>query len=101
MSKYGNIKERGYHSKREARRAQDLVLLLKCGEISDLREQVSIELVPKNGKERAAFWIADFVYVETATGEEIWEDCKGARTALYILKRKIIRHRYGKVIRET
>jgi hypothetical protein len=101
MSKYGNIKERGYASKREARRAQELVLLLKCGIIANLREQVPIELTPKIGKERASFWIADFVYDEVETGEEIWEDCKGARTALYILKRKIVLHRYGKTIRET
>jgi len=100
-SKYGNKKTRGYDSKREAARAQELVLLLRFGEIKDLREQVPIELTPKMGKERASFWIADFIYVETATNEEIWEDCKGMRTALYILKRKMIRHRYGKIIRET
>lgn len=45
-SKYHNVKKNGYDSGREARRAQELRLLEKGGEIRDLREQVAFELIP-------------------------------------------------------
>lgn len=99
MSKMGNKQSGGFDSKREHRRYQDLALLEKIGEIQNLRHQVAIELLPKQVGERACKWIADFVYTEN--GEEIWEDCKGFRTEVYRIKRKLVLHRYGKKIRET
>lgn len=45
-SKYHNAKTKGYDSGREARRAQELRLMEKAGEIRDLREQVAFELIP-------------------------------------------------------
>ena len=46
MAKYNNIKYKGYDSKREYYRAQELKLLEKKGVISDLQEQVKFELIP-------------------------------------------------------
>lgn len=99
--KFGNKKTNGYDSKKEYLRAMDLQLLQKIGAIKDLREQVPIEIIPKQDGEKAAHWVADFIYVDTETGEEIWEDCKGMRTREYILKRKLVLLRYGKKILET
>lgn len=46
MSKYGNVRTRGYDSRKEARRAEELRLLARAGKIRDLREQVRFELIP-------------------------------------------------------
>ncbi len=99
--KFNNVKTNGYHSKKEARRAEALKVLETAGEISELREQVKVELIPKQDGERACHWIADFVYIDNNTGEEIWEDCKGFRTDVYKIKRKLFQYRYGKKILET
>lgn len=98
--KYGNKRSAdGCSSLRESRRLADLKILERIGEIKDLRWQVPFELTPKIGKEKASFYIADFVYFRD--GKEVIEDCKGARTQLYILKRKMMRYRYGIKILET
>ena len=88
---------------RKHRRYQELEIQQKLGLIRDLKTQVPFELTPKIEHERASFWIADFTYEELIDGEWInrCEDCKGYRTPLYILKRKIIRWRYGIEILET
>lgn len=99
MSKMGNKESGGFASRREHRRHQELLILEKVGEISDLRTQVVYELTPKIGKERASTYRADFVYQEN--GKTVVEDCKGFRTIHYILKRKFLRYRYGIEIRET
>ena len=99
MNKYRAVKSGGYHSKREHRRADELRMMEKLGLISELREQVKYELIPKCGEERTCSWIADFVYREN--GEEVVEDCKGYRTDVYKIKKKIFQYRYGIKIRET
>ena len=99
FQKYRNIRQNGYASKRESKRASDLALLEKLGCIQNLRQQVKYELTPKIGKERASHYIADFVYQEN--GLEVVEDCKGFRTPEYVLKRKFLRYRYGIEIKET
>lgn len=103
-SKYHNKKTNGYASKREALRAAELHALAAAGAITDLREQVPYLLVPKaveGGRviERAACYIADFVY--RANGEEVVEDCKGMRTDTYVLKRKLMLMIHGIRITET
>ena len=54
MAKYNNIKYKGYDSKREYYRAQELKQLEKKGIISGLQEQIKFELIPSqrdnNGK---------------------------------------------------
>ena len=88
-----------FDSRREASRYQVLKEQEKAGEISDLRLQQRYELVPKHGKNRAVFYIADFVYVKN--GEEVVEDCKGYRTDVYKLKKKIFEWKYDKEILES
>lgn len=115
MNKYHNKKcvylGETFDSRKEARRYAELLLLEKAGHISELRRQVSYELIPaqrqvssdvykrgarkgetKEGKiiEKAVCYVADFVYIDNATGEEIVEDVKGIRTKEYVLKRKMM-----------
>lgn len=125
MNKYGNKKVTYdgivFDSKREMYRYMDLKMLLLCGAISDLRRQVVYELIPaqrekstrvyKKGKkkgqpvegkiiEKAVTYVADFVYIDNATGKEVVEDAKGMRTREYILKRKLMLYIHGIKIRE-
>lgn len=94
-----------FDSKREADRYLVLESMEEDGTIEDLRRQVRYELVPAfdvDGKHyRPVFYVADFVYVDRETGEEIVEDVKGMRTDVYRLKSKLFARRYGKVIKET
>ena len=105
-----------YDSKKEARRAGILEVLEKAGAITNLRRQVKYVLIPtqrepdtigpkggrKPGKviERECYYLADFVYTITATGETVIEDTKGVRTKEYIIKRKLMLERYGIRIKE-
>lgn len=99
FAKFGNKKTNGYDSKRESKRAADLRLLEKIGSISNLKEQVKYEVIPKQEGERAAHYIADFVYLQDGT--LVVEDVKGFRTPDYILKRKLMKLVYGITIREV
>ena len=125
MAKYHNVKTRGYDSVREAERARVLHLLEKAGKIRDLCEQVKYELIPaqyegkatgdadchgrkrprndKRGKlvERAVSYVADFVYVDCATGETVVEDAKGVRTKEYVIKRKLMMWVHGIRVKEV
>ena len=40
--------------------------------------------------ERKVTYVADFVYTDAETGENIVEDAKGVRTKDYIIKRKLM-----------
>ncbi|PWT80199.1 MAG: hypothetical protein C5B44_05670 [Acidobacteria bacterium] len=99
-SKYGAKKTNGYHSKKEADRAAELHAMAKIGVITDLKEQVSFELVPKQDGERAVKYIADFQYT-LPDGRVVTEDVKGFRTPVYVLKRKLLRYVHGITIREV
>ena len=93
-----------FDSIKEARRYQELKLLLRAGAISDLRLQVPYELIPAqyiNGKcvERAVKYIADFVYTEN--GKEVVEDAKGVRTDTYKIKKKLMLYVHGIRLKET
>lgn len=119
MSKYGakkvTIDGQTFDSKKEARRFQELKMLEKAGEISELRTQVKFLLIPaqrdpdiigarggrKPGKllERECAYIADFVYKDKE-GNTVVEDTKGMRTEAYIIKRKLLLQRYRIRIKE-
>jgi hypothetical protein len=106
-SKYRNVKTDGYASRKEAKRASALRLMQEAGQIADLREQVPYVLIPRalgpDGKvaERACSYVADFVYREFGAHQDTVEDCKGVRTADYVIKRKLMRFVHGVVVRET
>lgn len=103
-NKYGNIKSNGFASRREEKRWYQLCLLEKAGQISNLQKQVRFQLIPSqrvNGKvvERACDYVADFVYEED--GQKVVEDCKGYKTDVYRIKKKLFLQRYGIQIRES
>ncbi len=105
-SRSGVARYRGYDSKREHNRAQELELLEAGGVIRDLRKQVrfplelggiEIRYVPSG---RQASYVADFVYFDTTLGCEVIEDSKGQRTEMYKIKQAIM-HAMGYTITET
>lgn len=99
-NKYQAKKSGGYDSRKEHRRANELRLMQRAGLITNLREQVSYELIPTqrgaDGKvlERACDYIADFVYTDK-DGKTVVEDTKGVKTKEYIIKRKLMLHVHG------
>jgi hypothetical protein len=114
MSKYHNKKvvfnNIKFDSKFEAKRYGELLLLQKAGAITNLELQKTFELIPtqyetlangKRGKclERAVTYKADFVYMEN--GIQVVEDVKGMKTKDYIIKRKLMLHKYGIKIKEV
>lgn len=96
-SKYKNvqIREDGivFDSLREHKRYLDLRLLQRAGEISGLEVHPRYPLVVNDQK--ICIYEADFRYYvrskEINSGRTVVEDVKGARTALYLLKRKLMR----------
>ena len=78
MNKYRNKKTGSYASKKEAKRAQELKLMEKAGEIFELQEQVKFVLIPKQEGERECSYFADYTYVEEHTLDYIVEDVKSA-----------------------
>lgn len=110
--KYGNakvtIEGTVFDSKKEARRYQELKLLEKAGKIKNLQRQVKYILIPSQKDkdtnkviERECSYIADFVYCDLETGEEVVEDTKGMRTKDYIIKRKLMLFIHGIRITEV
>ena len=107
-----------FDSRKEARRWQELRLLHKAGQISELRRQVKFVLIPTQravdtrgpkggvikGKvlEREVSYLADFYYIED--GKQVVEDVKGYKGGeaykVFVIKRKLMRFVYGIGIRE-
>lgn len=100
-AKYRNVKTTvdgvTFDSLKEARRYQALKLLLAAKEIDDLVLQPKLRLAVNGVK--VCDYRADFAYLEH--GLRVWEDCKGMRTAAYILKKKLVMAIYGIDILET
>ena len=105
-----------FHSKREAKRYKELLLLEQAGAISNLERQVKYVLIPTQreletvgarggihkGKviEKECAYYADFVYFDREKQEIVVEDTKGMRTTDYVIKRKLMLYRHGIRIRE-
>lgn len=85
-----------FDSIKEAHRWRVLRLLEKAGLIADLRRQVRIPLVGRDGpirfrpSNRPALYVADFVYRDVPKGIDVIEDAKGYATPEYKLKRAIL-----------
>ncbi len=88
-----------FASQAEGRRYQQLCALEDHGVITDLELQPVYPLEINGVK--VGKYVGDFRYVELATGETIVEDVKGYRTALYKLKRRLVRALHGVDIMET
>lgn len=108
---------RTFDSQKEARRYDELALLLAAGAIRDLRLQQSFTLVEgyvtaEGETVRPIVYKADFVYeVVPSEGRftggrwakpvQVVEDVKGVQTEGYKLKKKLMRERFGVQIREV
>jgi hypothetical protein len=92
-----------FHSKKEGARYQQLKMLEKSGQISNLTLQPSFTLAPAvtiNGKKKPALrYVADFQYTEA--GVVVVEDCKGFRDKVFIIKRHLMMSVLSLTIRET
>lgn len=106
-----NGKPHVFSSRAEARRYDELSLLLTAGEIMDLRMQEQYYLqgayIDANGERVGAVrYDADFTYrrVENGVpGEKVVEDVKrpATRTDKYKIKEKLMRERFGIEIQEV
>lgn len=83
-----------FDSLKEAGRYNELQWLQKAGLIKDLQTQVTFELIPKQGDERAVKYKADFVYFDIENDLKVVEDTKGFKTKDYIIKRKLMKYLY-------
>lgn len=98
-----------FASEREAKRWQELSLLMRAGSVRNLTRQVRYALSvqrPDGLAEVIGYYVADYVYEERhAIADRVWvsvvEDCKGFRTAEYRWKKRHFRAQYGIDIRET
>lgn len=103
MNKYHsrriNTPDGWFDSKAEFERWKVLKLLQHAGEIKNLQRQVRFEIIPKIGKLRAIFYVADFVY--ELGGKPVVEDRKGFKTRLYMLKARLMLWRHGIAVLES
>lgn len=83
-SKYGNVRRLGYASGAEQARADELHLLAAAGAITELREQVVLEVQPP-GCQRVTYR-ADFTYMEN--GRLVIEDVKAPATMTDVFRIK-------------
>lgn len=106
-----------FDSRKEARRYDELLLMLKAGKIRSLRLQQQYTLQesyidPEGGERvRAIRYVADFAYERPTApdqnGTVYWlpvvEDVKSraTKTAQYELKKKLLRERFGLTITEV
>jgi len=98
-----------FDSKGEAIRWGELQYLEKAGEIFELRRQVAYDLHAgdRSGLKRVGRFILDFEYLENVGSatlpkwRRIVEDFKGARTPLYLWKKKHLEAEYNLTVRET
>lgn len=86
--KYGNTKVDGFDSKKEARIAVDLRALAQAKAITEYEEQKRFVLVEGDGHIRAVTYTADFCYRDAAGYHVV--DCKGFKTAVYNLKKRLM-----------
>ena len=94
-NKYGAKKTNGFASGKEARRFQELSLLLLAGDIADLEIQPRFELIVHETK--IGRYTPDFRYKDTQTGEVVVEEVKGFRTRDYILRAKLFKALYPQI----
>jgi hypothetical protein len=81
-----------FHSGKEARRYQDLIVLERAGKIRDLELQKRFDLVINGIK--ICTYVGDFYYFDEAD-LPVLEDVKGYKTQIYRLKRKLVKALYG------
>ncbi len=102
-SKMGNRKvvteEGTFDSGREYARWCELKFMVMSKDITELQRQVKYPL--EAGGISFGWYVADFVYRDSKTGDIVVEDSKGFRTQKYIKSRRLMREIHGIVILET
>lgn len=106
-SKYHNTKvttaDGTFDSMKELHRWSELKLMERAGLISGLARQQRFEVIPKqkvNGRTiLPCYYIADFCYVKD--GKLVVEDCKGMKTDVYKIKKKLMLWVHGIDIKES
>lgn len=92
-----------FDSKAEAKRWQELTLLQRAGQISDLERQVAFVLAPgvkfagARRAQPALRLVVDFAYREH--GEQVLEDVKGVITTAFTIKRHLLKAVHGVDVR--
>lgn len=71
----------------------------KAGKITHLKTQAKFPIYGWNTRKLITTYIADFSYIRN--GEHIVEDVKGVKTAIYQLKKKLVKEHYGIDITEV
>jgi len=97
--------EHTFDSKHEAKVYQELALMERSGEISNLQLQVPFVLIdtqkaPSGKTYRNCKYIADFVFTDADGNTQVW-DAKGFRTSQFQIKKKLMLERYGIEIKEV
>lgn len=82
-----------FPSLREGKRYRELVILQRVGAISNLELQPKYPCVV-NGK-KVCEYRADFRYDDLVKNCQVVEDCKGFKTPVYRLKKKLVEALYG------
>lgn len=99
-NKFGAVKKDvdgiRFDSTKESNRYKELKLLVRAGDIENLRLQVRYDLIPKqkfsDGSTMVGtYYLADFVYFDNRKGCEVVEDVKGKKTDVYQIKRKLMK----------
>ena len=93
VSKYRNVKINGFDSKAEFARWQELKILERAGQITDLKRQMRFPLAI--GPMLICTYVSDFTYRDAKTGESIVEDTKGFITDVFRIKRKLMLALWG------
>lgn len=95
MNKYRNIKARvdgiEFDSRKEANRYCELKLMERAKIISNLELQPKFQI--RINATTVCTYIADFRYMDT-DGKTVVEDVKGVKTAVYRLKKKLVKAVY-------
>jgi len=98
VSKYRNVKINGFDSKAEYARWQELKILERAGQITDLKRQMPFDLAI--GPMLICRYKSDFCYFDVKRAEWVVEDVKGVKTATYSIKRKLMLALHGVRIKE-
>ena len=92
-----------FDSKLEAERYEQLLLLERAGEISDLILQPEFQILrgwihPGTGEKiKSRFYVGDFQYLEFKTNKIVVEDTKGVKTPLFDMKWSLVKSQYPEI----
>jgi hypothetical protein len=102
-SKYRNVRVKldghTFDSKREAVRYGELKILQDSGRIAGLKIHPHFPIAVDG--QAVCCYVADFAYDDLEKDCYTVEDVKGVKTAVYLLKKKLVKAKYGMQIQEV